>query len=118
MAGTGAMRAVPVVVDKNVNSLLALLKVPLLKVSVPVILALVFKLSPAKSFKPILKKVLMLPFVVVIWCDCAVLPLQLKKSTEPKIISEIYDLQNITAFNKCRSLCTYIQLLLKKHFQK
>ena len=54
MAGTGAMRAVPVAVDKNVNSLLALLKVPLLKVSVPVILALAFKLSPAKSFKPIL----------------------------------------------------------------
>jgi proliferating cell nuclear antigen PCNA len=39
-----------------------------------------------------------------------------KKSTEPKIISEIYDLQNITAFNKCRSLCTYIQLLLKNKY--
>ena len=39
-----------------------------------------------------------------------------KKTAEPKIISEIYDLQNITAFNKCRSLCTYIQLLLKNKY--
>ncbi len=39
-----------------------------------------------------------------------------KKTTEPKIISEVYDLQNITAFNKCRSLCTYIQLLLKNKY--
>jgi proliferating cell nuclear antigen PCNA len=39
-----------------------------------------------------------------------------KKTSEPKIISEVYDLQNITAFNKCRSLCTYIQLLLKNKY--
>jgi proliferating cell nuclear antigen PCNA len=39
-----------------------------------------------------------------------------KKTTEPIIISEVFDLQNITAFNKCRSLCTYIQLLLKNKY--
>jgi proliferating cell nuclear antigen PCNA len=39
-----------------------------------------------------------------------------KKTTEPKIISEVFDLQSITAFNKCRSLCTYIQLLLKNNY--
>ena len=39
-----------------------------------------------------------------------------KKTTEPVIISEVFDLQNITAFNKCRSLCTYIQLLLKNKY--
>lgn len=39
-----------------------------------------------------------------------------KKTTEPIIISEVFDLQNITAFNKCRSLCTIIQLLLKNKY--
>ena len=35
------------------------------------------------------------------------------KKNEPKIISEIYDLHNITMFTKCRSLCSNIQLLLQ-----
>lgn len=36
-----------------------------------------------------------------------------QKKNEPKIISEIYDLHNITMFTKCRSLCSNIQLLLQ-----
>ena len=35
------------------------------------------------------------------------------KKNESKIISEIYDLHNITMFTKCRTLCSNIQLLLQ-----
>jgi proliferating cell nuclear antigen PCNA len=38
-----------------------------------------------------------------------------KKNVEPKIIREVYDLNNIVMFTKCRNLCNTIQILLKNN---
>ena len=38
-----------------------------------------------------------------------------KKTVEPKIIREVYDLNNIVMFTKCRNLCNTIQILLKNN---
>jgi len=38
------------------------------------------------------------------------------KNTGPKIISEYFDLHNIIMFNKCRTLCSTIQIFLKNKY--
>lgn len=39
-----------------------------------------------------------------------------EKNTGPKIISEYFDLHNIIMFNKCRTLCSTIQIFLKNKY--
>jgi len=38
------------------------------------------------------------------------------KKSEPKIVREIYELRNLSLFNKCTNLCEGIQLLLKNKY--